>query len=156
MPRPASLAALAEETSALPNVMALALKRAEDDNGFIVRFLELLDQQAPVKVTFPAAEVSEANKTDVVERKVKALDHLVSQRYDGVYARKRAEAADGWKGTRVDVPYAETFVPMIPEVHRYLPVMASTLEANKGWSGRIERLSDIRACQVPYQGKKLV
>ena len=80
---------------------------------------------------------------DVVDRKVKALDHLVSQHYEGKYARKRAESVDGWKGTRVDVPYAETFVPMIPEVHRYLPIMQSTLDTKKGWTARMKRLAEM-------------
>lgn len=91
--------------------------------------------------------------TDVIDRKVKALDHLVSQRYHGVYSRKRAEACDGFRGTRVDVPYAETFIPMIPEVHRYLPVMDSTLATNKGWTARIARLSKLSAYKVPYEPK---
>ena len=89
--------------------------------------------------------------TDVIERKVKALDHLVSQRYHADYARKRAEVADGWKGTRVDVPYAESFVPMIPEVYRHLPIQQETLDKNKGWTGRIKGLSKIIAPHVPYK-----
>jgi LmbE family N-acetylglucosaminyl deacetylase len=88
--------------------------------------------------------------SDVIERKVKALDCLASQRYDGVYARKRAESCDGYIGTRVDVPYAEFFVPNIPEVYRYLPVQESTLETNKGWTARIQRMSKISAVDVPY------
>ena len=36
--------------------------------------------------------------TDVVDKKVKALDCLASQRYDGDYARKRAESVDGYWG----------------------------------------------------------
>jgi LmbE family N-acetylglucosaminyl deacetylase len=94
--------------------------------------------------------------TDVVDRKVKALDHLESQRYDGIYARKRAEVADGWKGTRVDVPYAETFVPMIPEVHKYLPVMQSTLDTRKDWTSRIARLSKMIPHTIPYKGEQIV
>lgn len=88
--------------------------------------------------------------TDVVARKVKALDHMVSQRYDGLYARKRAEACDGFRGTRVDVPYAETFIPMIPEVYKYLPIEESTLEMNKGWTARIKRMSKLLAHSVPF------
>ncbi|MBM4048362.1 MAG: hypothetical protein FJ279_24940 [Planctomycetes bacterium] len=91
--------------------------------------------------------------TDVVKRKVKALDHLKSQRYDGDYARKRIESWDGCKGTRVDVPYAETFVPMIPEVYRYLPIEQATLEKPKGWTARIERQSKLLAYRVPYERK---
>jgi len=93
---------------------------------------------------------------DVVEKKVKALDHLVSQRYDGIYARKRVEAGDGWKGTRVDIAYAETFVPMIPEVLRYLPIEQSTLERDKGWTARIAAESDLHAYKVPYKGKRIL
>ena len=89
--------------------------------------------------------------TDVIERKVKALDHLVSQRYHADYARKRAEVADGWKGTRVDVPYAETFVPMIPEVYRFLPIQKETIEKEKGWTARIRSLSKMTAPHVPYR-----
>ena len=89
--------------------------------------------------------------TDVIERKVKALDHLVSQRYHADYARKRAEAADGFKGTRVDVPYAESFVPMIPEVYKYLPIQQETLDKDKGWTGRLRNLSKIIAPHVPYE-----
>ena len=94
--------------------------------------------------------------TDVVDRKVKALDHLASQHYDGMYARKRAECADGWKGTRVDIPYAETFIPMIPEVHRYLPIMQSTLDTNTGWTARLTRLAHMSAPKVPFKGEVLV
>ena len=92
--------------------------------------------------------------TDVIERKVRALDHLASQRYDGAYARKRVEAVDGWKGTRAGVPYAETFVPLIPEVYRYLPIEPSTLETDQGWTARIERMSKLLAHRVPYRKKE--
>ena len=94
--------------------------------------------------------------TDVVDRKVKALDHLESQRYHAVYARKRAEAADGWKGTRVDVPYAETFVPMIPEVYRYLPIQQSTLDTRQDWTSRLTRLSKMIPHTVPYEGQRIL
>ena len=94
--------------------------------------------------------------TDVVERKVKALDHLESQHYHAIYARKRMECGDGWKGTRIDVPYAETFVPMMPEVHQYLPIMQSTLDAAKGWTARVKRLSVMKAHQVPYKGERIL
>ena len=94
--------------------------------------------------------------TDVVDRKVKALDHLESQRYHAVYARKRAEVADGWKGTRVDVPYAETFVPMIPEVYRYLPIQQSTLDTKQDWTNRLTRLSQMIPHTVPYKGQQIL
>ncbi|MBT3319294.1 MAG: hypothetical protein HN948_08255 [Clostridia bacterium] len=92
--------------------------------------------------------------TDVVDRKVKALDCLASQRYDGDYARKRAEACDGYWGTRMDIPYGETFIPMLPEVHEFLPIMDSTLETNTGWTARIGRLSEFKAHMVPYKKRE--
>ena len=92
---------------------------------------------------------------DVVDRKVKALDHLASQRYDGKYARKRAEAVDGWRGTRAEVAYAEDFIPMIPEVYHCLPIQQSTLDAGKGWTDRINRCTQLLAYKVPYKGKAL-
>ena len=94
--------------------------------------------------------------TDVVDRKVKALDHLESQRYHAVYARKRAEVADGWKGTRVDVPYAETFVPMIPEVYHHLPIQQSTLDTKQDWTSRLTRLSKMIPHTVPYKGQRIL
>ena len=94
--------------------------------------------------------------TDVAEKKVMALDHLESQHYDAVYARKRIEAGDGWKGTRVDVPYGETFVPMMPEVYHYLPIMQSTLDKGKGWTARLKNLSVMTAHKVPYKGKQIL
>ena len=94
--------------------------------------------------------------TDVVDRKVKALDHLESQHYDAAYARKRAEAVDGWIGTRVDVPYAESFIPMIPEVHKYLPIMQSTLDTKKDHTSRVLRLSKMIPHTIPYKGKIIV
>lgn len=88
--------------------------------------------------------------TDVVDRKVKALDHLVSQRYHADYARKRIEVCDGWKGTRMSVPYAETFVPMMPEIYHYLPIQQETLDTSYGWSARLGRMSKTIASHVPY------
>ncbi len=92
--------------------------------------------------------------TDVVDKKVKALDCLASQRYDGDYARKRAESVDGYWGTRIDIPYAETFIPMMPEVHEFLPIMESTLETNTGWTSRVTRLAEFKAHMVPYQKRE--
>jgi LmbE family N-acetylglucosaminyl deacetylase len=60
--------------------------------------------------------------TDVIEKKLAALDCLVSQGYDGAYARKRIEASDGAFGVAADCPYAEPFISLSPEVHHYLPI----------------------------------
>ena len=60
--------------------------------------------------------------TDVIEKKLAALDCLVSQGYDGVYARKRIEASDGAFGVAAGCPYAEPFISLHPEVHDHLPI----------------------------------
>lgn len=60
--------------------------------------------------------------SDVVEEKLAALDALVSQGYGGAYARKRIETSDGAFGNAVRCAYAEGFITMNAECHRYLPV----------------------------------
>lgn len=60
--------------------------------------------------------------TDTVERKVRALDKLRSQKYHGLYARKRMEVVDGNYGYYVRVAYGEPFIAFYPEVSRRLPV----------------------------------
>ncbi len=60
--------------------------------------------------------------TDVVEKKLAALDSLVSQGYGGKYARKRIEASDGAFGTACRVAYAEGFISCNAETHYYLPL----------------------------------
>ncbi|NIA07862.1 MAG: hypothetical protein GWP14_09580 [Actinobacteria bacterium] len=93
---------------------------------------------------------------DVVDRKIKALDHLKSQRYEGILARKRIEVADGWIGTRVDVSYAERFIPMIPEVYKYFPIEQSTLDKPKGWTDRVHAVSKFVTHKVPFEGKQIL
>jgi len=68
--------------------------------------------------------------SDVIERKLRALDHLRSQGYNGLYARKRVEAADGTTGffaTGGQAAYAESFMRMNSETHRRLPVTERAL-----------------------------
>jgi LmbE family N-acetylglucosaminyl deacetylase len=60
--------------------------------------------------------------TDVVDKKLAALDALVSQGYGGAYARKRIETSDGAFGTAGGVAYAEGFITLNAETHYYLPV----------------------------------
>ena len=60
--------------------------------------------------------------TDVVEKKLAALDVLVSQGYGGKYARKRIETSDGAFGTAGRVAYAEGFISCNAETHYYLPL----------------------------------
>ena len=60
--------------------------------------------------------------SDVIEKKLKCMDELYSQAYDGVYARKRLETVDGAHGVSGRVAYAETFISWKMQVYRYLPV----------------------------------
>jgi LmbE family N-acetylglucosaminyl deacetylase len=60
--------------------------------------------------------------TDVVEKKLAALDCLVSQGYGGAYARKRIETSDGAAGVAGGVPYGEGFISDRSETHYHLPV----------------------------------
>ncbi len=60
--------------------------------------------------------------TDVIEKKLEALDCLVSQGYAGAYVRKRIEASDGAFGVAGGVSYAEGFISMNAETRYYLPL----------------------------------
>lgn len=66
--------------------------------------------------------------TDVVDKKLAALDCLVSQGYGGLYARKRIETSDGAFGMAGGVPYAEGFIKQRAETHYFLPVTDYALE----------------------------
>ena len=65
---------------------------------------------------------------DVVDRKLAALDALVSQGYGGAYARKRIETSDGAFGNAAHCSYAEGFIKMNAECHYHLPVTDRALE----------------------------
>ena len=66
--------------------------------------------------------------TDVIDRKLAALDELESQGYDGAYARKRIETSDGAFGTAARCAYAEGFIRLNAEVHHHLPVTEHALK----------------------------
>lgn len=89
------------------------------------------------------AETASANLyidiTDVIEKKVQAVDCILSQHYGGPYSRKRAELEDGAHGNRVGTAYAEQFQSFFPMVRYTLPVteaeldrIAEPAEANMG------------------------
>jgi len=69
--------------------------------------------------------------TDVIEKKLACMDELVSQGYNGDYARKRIEASDGAHGVAGRVAYAESFISYRMQVHRYLPVSERNLEMDR-------------------------
>ena len=64
--------------------------------------------------------------TDVIEKKLQAIDCLVSQGYAGEYARKRLETSDGAFGGGYS--YGEGFITMRSENHYFLPVPAANRE----------------------------
>ena len=67
--------------------------------------------------------------TDVVDKKLAALDALVSQGYGGAYARKRIETSDGAFGAAAGTAYAEAFISMRAQTHDYLPLADHTMRA---------------------------
>lgn len=67
--------------------------------------------------------------TDVVDKKLAAIDCLESQGYGGLYARKRIETSDGAFGMAGGTAYAEGFIKMNAETHYYLPVTEHALDA---------------------------
>ena len=66
--------------------------------------------------------------TDVVDKKLAALDELVSQGYGGAYARKRIETSDGAFGGAGQCAYAEGFISMNAETHYHLPITEHALK----------------------------
>ena len=72
--------------------------------------------------------------TDVADKKLAALDCLVSQGYGGAYARKRIETSDGAFGIAGHCAYAEGFISSNAQTYYYLPVSEHTL--------KVARLSD--------------
>jgi LmbE family N-acetylglucosaminyl deacetylase len=69
--------------------------------------------------------------TDVIEKKVKALDRISSQFYGGPYSRKRSETSDGAYGQSAYVAYAESFQRFLPQVLYYLPITEHEMEARE-------------------------
>ncbi|MCC7519472.1 MAG: PIG-L family deacetylase [Verrucomicrobiae bacterium] len=66
--------------------------------------------------------------SDVIERKVRALDCLASQYYPGLVARKVLEDVNGQMGLHWRLSYAESFQTYFPESYRYLPANPYLLE----------------------------
>jgi LmbE family N-acetylglucosaminyl deacetylase len=66
--------------------------------------------------------------TDVADKKLAALDCLVSQGYGGAYARKRIETSDGAFGSAGGCAYAEGFISLNAQTHHYLPVTDHALQ----------------------------
>jgi hypothetical protein len=88
--------------------------------------------------------------SDVIDKKVRALDCIRSQHYHGMYARKRAETSDGYYGVTAGVPYAEPFQRYRPLVTRLLPISEFELAtANEPLADQLGRYSRLNAYSVP-------
>lgn len=75
--------------------------------------------------------------TDVIEKKVRAMDELKSQFYPGGLARKVLECKNGFHGFHHCIPYAEAFRYYRPEVYTHLPVSPFRLQ-------HADRLADMK------------
>ena len=62
-----------------------------------------------------------------IEKKLAAMDCLVSQGYAGAYVRKRIETSDGAFGNAGGVAYAEGFISQRSQTYDYLPLSDHTL-----------------------------
>lgn len=77
---------------------------------------------------FPCYATVYVDVTDCMELKIKALSTLASQNYSLDYALKAAETVKGSLGWSVSLPYAEAFLPYLPEIYESLPVSKFRLE----------------------------
>ncbi len=60
--------------------------------------------------------------TDVIDKKIEALNCIQSQYYGGLYSLKRAETEDGAHGQMIQIAYAEQFQRYYPSVCYTLPI----------------------------------
>lgn len=92
--------------------------------------------------------------TDVIERKVKAMDCLRSQYYPGGLARKVLEGLGANHSVHSCVPYGEAFLRFYPDVQHYLPVCEHNLRIySEPLEKTYARLGTMIAPFVPFQGQ---
>ncbi len=86
--------------------------------------------------------------TDVIDKKVKALNCMVSQQYGGSYAIKRTEVNEGTYGHHMRTAYCEAFVPTHPDFYHVLPVSQQRLD----WANEQEAVTRQRGSRmiVPF------
>ncbi len=72
--------------------------------------------------------------TSVIDKKVEALNCMVSQQYGGRYAIRRTEVNEGTYGHHNRTGYCEAFVPSGPDLYDLLPVS----EQHLNWAGEPE------------------
>ena len=88
--------------------------------------------------------------TDVIDKKVQALDYISSQFYGGPYSRKRAETSDGAHGNSAYVAYAEQFQRFFPMVRHTLPITDFELDRiNEPPEAGMGRRSEIIGSLMP-------
>lgn len=98
---------------------------------------------------FPAILI---DVTDVIEKKVRAMDRLRSQYYPGGLARKCMEDMNASHGVHMCVPYCEAFMRHYPEVHRHLPVCEHNLRiAREPLAEIYARLGRMIVPKVPFE-----
>ena len=87
--------------------------------------------------------------TDVIDKKVRAMDCIASQYYGGSFARKRAEATDGHYGYNIKVGYAEAFQRYYPWSCYSLPVSDFEIQRSVNCKDNVENASTIIAADMP-------
>lgn len=92
--------------------------------------------------------------TDVIEKKVRAMDCLKSQYYPGPMARKLFESCASTQTLHMCVPYGETFMRYYPQVEHYLPVSEHNLRiVSDPQEKTYARLGRMITTEVPYDPK---
>lgn len=99
------------------------------------------------KAAYPSYYV---DVTDVIDKKVKAVHMMGSQKYDTVgYAIKRAEHWNGNFGIKVRLPYAEGFAYEYPEVGKTLTISDYRMWlANADERDLLKNMSNLSATEV--------
>ena len=88
--------------------------------------------------------------TDVIEKKVQAMDMISTQHYGGAYSRKCHETNDGRMGQNVEVAYAEAFQSFLPPALYHLPINDALLRKEDSPNTEIlARRSEIVAGLMP-------
>jgi len=88
--------------------------------------------------------------TDVIDKKVRAMDLISSQYYGGAYSRKCHETSDGHTGGLAGVAYGEAFQAFFPSLGYTLPVSDADLKRVSGLGGEaLARRSEMIAGLMP-------
>jgi len=89
--------------------------------------------------------------TDVIERKVRAMDCLKSQYYPGPLSRKLFESCAATQTLHMCVPYGETFMRYFPQVENYLPVSEHNLRiCSEPQERTYARMGRMITTEVPF------